>query len=430
MNSEEFKGSYYNFWIEDIFPDYTNKCYIVSVIPNINSKFFPPYHLRYIKISPELLGKEDFEEIELDLPNSPFKNKKIDFVGSVKQGSYYEINSLLLKNKKLFCSVKDDNNNMALQNDRDEVLIIDKENDIFKKSLKKSPIDTSIIKGKNYIEYKNLDYIAKDRLDCVYLYCFNVGQGDSFLLIPSSGNPYFIDMNICKRKQYDEFVEKVKNILIRHDLKRDYLKGLIITHKHADHCRGGGYFINNSKMNIENFLINGDYVHNTPIVRDLLNNGRKNISNWVNVNLPGKIFEGSTIINIVNPDTNTKNRNLNNSSIALNIQFKNNKLFMTGDAGITVLEDKYIKELNNKTNNFFKVSHHGSNSGTNRAVLNLLNPKMTFISAGNNRRYGHPHHEVLDVIREFGCELEISKCIGKDLCYCFNGDEIYCSIIE
>ena len=103
---------------------------------------------------------------------------------------------------------------------------------------------------------------------------------------------------------------------------------------------------------------------------------------------------------------------------------------MTGDAGITVLKDKYSKEVNNKTNNFFKVSHHGSNSGTNRAILNLLNPKMAFISAGNNRNYGHPHNDVLNVIREFGCDLEISKCIGKDLCYCFNGEKIYCSIIN
>ena len=432
MEKVKFKGSYYNFWVEDIFPSYSDKCYIVSVIPNINSTFFPPYHLRYIKISPELLEKEDFEEIERDLQDSPFKDKKYDFVGSVKQGHYYEIDPLLLQNKKLFCSLKADDNYNSAQNDREEALIIDKDNDIFKKSSKKSPYDISNIKGKYYVGYNDLHFYQKDKLDFVYLYCFNVGQGDCFLLIPSSANPYIIDLNISNNKKInncDLFIEKIRKILFSHGLDKDYIKGLIITHKHIDHLRGAWYFINNGRFRIDNFLINEDYDYTNKQIFDLYNSA-KSIEQWKNVNIPGVIFEGSTTINIVNPDTDTKNRNLNNSSIALNIQFKNNKLFMTGDAGITVLKDKYSKEVNNKTNNFLKVSHHGSNSGTNRAILNLLNPKMAFISAGNNRNYGHPHNDVLNVIREFGCDLEISKCIGKDLCYCFNGEKIYCSIIE
>ena len=137
-----------------------------------------------------------------------------------------------------------------------EDFIFDQENDIFKNSFKESPVDTSNIKGNGYADYRNLDYNDKDKLNCVYLYYFNVGQGDSFLLIPISGNPYIIDINVYKDehcKQYDKFVEKVKNILLYHRLKRDYIKGLIITHKHTDHCRGGGYFIDNSEIEIENF---------------------------------------------------------------------------------------------------------------------------------------------------------------------------------
>ena len=435
MGKEKFKGSYYNFWIEDIFPSYSDKCYIVSVVPNINSTFFPPYHLRYIKVSPELLEKEYFEEIERDLKDSPFKNKRFDFTGSVKQGGYYEVDPCILKGKKLFCSLykKENSENDNIIN---EDFIFDQENDIFKNSFKESPVDTSNIKGNGYADYRNLDYNDKDKLNCVYLYCFNVGQGDSFLLIPTSGNPYIIDINVYKYehcKQYDKFVEKVKNILLYHRLKRDYIKGLIITHKHTDHCRGGGYFIDNSEIEIENFLINDDYVYNTKTVKNLLDSAR-NINTWVNVNLPGRIVEGNTIINILNPDIDTNNenqcKNINNSSICVSLEFKNNKVFLTGDAGITVLLDKYRNLYENKTNNFLKVSHHGSNTGTDERVLNLLIPRKAFISVGNNRKYKHPSNNVVDMIRAFGCDLEVSKYICKDLCYCFDGNQIYWNTLD
>lgn len=77
-----------------------------------------------------------------------------------------------------------------------------------------------------------------------------------------------------------------------------------------------------------------------------------------------------------------------------------------------------------------KVSHHGSNTGTDERVLNLLIPRKAFISVGNNRKYKHPSNNVVDMIRAFGCDLEVSKYICKDLCYCFDGNQIYWNTLD
>jgi competence protein ComEC len=42
-----------------------------------------------------------------------------------------------------------------------------------------------------------------------------------------------------------------------------------------------------------------------------------------------------------------------------------------------------------------KVSHHGSNSGTTDALLDVIHAQIALISCGADNPYGHPHKEVL-----------------------------------
>ena len=75
-----------------------------------------------------------------------------------------------------------------------------------------------MIKGEKYSEYEALSVHGDNWENKIYLYCFNVGQGDTFLFIPSSGNPYLIDTNFYSEEHIEAFADQVRDILIYHGL--------------------------------------------------------------------------------------------------------------------------------------------------------------------------------------------------------------------
>ena len=67
------------------------------------------------------------------------------------------------------------------------------------------------------------------------------------------------------------------------------------------------------------------------------------------------------------------------------------------------LENPQWQELIHKhiflESDILKISHHGSRNGTSKELLEVVRPKEAVISVGKNR-YGHPHQEVLDLLRQ------------------------------
>ena len=48
------------------------------------------------------------------------------------------------------------------------------------------------------------------------------------------------------------------------------------------------------------------------------------------------------------------------------------------------------------------AGHHGSKNSTCAALLEATTPEFTFISAGKDNYYGHPHPEVIERLEEIG----------------------------
>ena len=394
----------------------SEKEFLLNVIPDTKSVFNPPYHLRKIKITYELLEKTYYNYV---LPKS--KHNENHFKGSVIQGGYYSIPTEAIKNIDLFNTDK---------------VIINAENNIFDKSeahilaFNEEEIAKNKIKGDREYEHLNC---KNNVLNNVYLYCFNVGQGDSALLITSSGSAYLIDSNFVDVKMANKIVDEIKSILKKHKLKSKELKGVIITHKHLDHIRGLKYVLDNDLLKFENLLINCDYIHSTKAVYDLLKSANTKIPNWININKPGVIKEGDTYIVINNPGKDTFNckvcPDINNSSIGLEVIFHKSIIYMTGDLSFNIINKKFGKcicrlhpyhkcnNINNFTGVILKVSHHGSITGTDVNVLRNLNPGYAFISAGTSKKYKHPHNIVVNSIMKNAINLKISKKEKKTICY-------------
>jgi len=54
---------------------------------------------------------------------------------------------------------------------------------------------------------------------------------------------------------------------------------------------------------------------------------------------------------------------------------------------------------------FLKVGHHGSRYSSTEKFLKALSPELALISCGENNRYGHPHQETINRLKEASIEI-------------------------
>lgn len=406
------RGDAFRFTIDEIFFMEKN-IFGASLIPDINSTYFPPWHLRNFYFDSSFLSKDFYESFRTKLAELPDPNT-IEFQSSIEQGQFYELSTDFFNNgttKKIpreplpqsshdiFAQSKSENPYTDISNNSDEILDMQSGLEI---------LTDTLYKDKNF-----------------YIYCFNVGQGDSLLLIFPNDNVYIIDTNIYSDNGHfnnlNQYIYNLKRILKIHKLSSKRIKSLIITHKHVDHLRGAKKLIESGEFYFENFIINYDYRHCNKIVEELIKCTDKNIKVKINMNNTGKFQEGKVQIKINNPGINMKNeiicKDINDSSISFVIKYGSSTVALTGDTGYPILNRSYSSKMFLQGDNILKVSHHGSRTGTDKLLLYKLKPKFAFISAGNHRGFGHPHEEVTDELDKKKIRYDISKNIKKIVRY-------------
>lgn len=368
--------------------------YEALLIPNIESEFFPPYHTRTINVSNKLL---DYDFTKDHYPNDEFSENY--FLNDIKQGYYYEIPSEILKRDSKLISF-----------DEGE-FIIEK---FFGQFNKEIPY-LKEFRTENKISVENAGEKIRESRKRYYiyptLYCFNAGQGDFNLFISSNGNPYIIDTNIYFSESLNGYINRIKKILRDKKLDDRYIRGIIVTHQHIDHIRGLAKLMDSNEFDIDYFIINNSYNHKTKAVENLYISAQR-IPNWINSDNKWEFLDGDTYFCFKNPDSTTRNSpDINNSSISICIRdLRNDNLFyLTGDTGFTILENCYQCPKLRFKNSVLKVSHHGSITGTSLSYLDLIYPKYAFISAGQHRKFNHPHKNTLDLLKFNNVDIEVSR---------------------
>ncbi len=79
-------------------------------------------------------------------------------------------------------------------------------------------------------------------------------------------------------------------------------------------------------------------------------------------------------------------------------------VLLTGDIGVdeerTMINEELLSDID-----VLQVPHHGGNTSTSQALLEVTKPEVAIISVGQNNDYGHPHMDVLERIVSFGATV-------------------------
>ena len=116
------------------------------------------------------------------------------------------------------------------------------------------------------------------------------------------------------------------------------------------------------------------------------------------------------ILKVLNPPLDSgqpTDRNTNNQSVVLHLEFGAVSFLLTGDIEEEV-ELELLREELPLASSVLKVSHHGSRNSSGPFFLRAVNPTVSVVQSGEDNRHGHPHKEVID---------RLEKLVGQDGLY-------------
>lgn len=240
----------------------------------------------------------------------------------------------------------------------------------------------------------------------IKIYFLNVGQGDSiYIKFPHNRN-MLIDSADNIQNNETSTCDFLKSKKIRK------LDAFILTHPHIDHIEGALNIIKDKDVKLHSMFCpkyehNSDYYNNVMI--NMINIANKKVNIGCLNSESEKFIVGDCRFTVLSPSPDLSRKRVgkvNNSSIVIKLQLKiNNKAFgvlFAGDLELDNWEKLIFKYGSALKSNILKVSHHGSKTGTDNKVMDVIQPDDVIISVGKNNMFGHPHKDVINLFKNTG----------------------------
>jgi len=215
------------------------------------------------------------------------------------------------------------------------------------------------------------------------VFILDVGQGDS-ILIKAFNRNILIDAGPDKN-------------LSANKLGSFGVKGLnlvIATHPHSDHIGGMVEVI--KRYNPE-YYIDPGIPHTSKIYRTLLDLIEEKKIRYIAPNGQTIHIHSAELYIFPIPDKVTS---INNGSVVSRLSYKDFTMLFLGDAELE--EQSFLIKTNREKlkSRVVKISHHGSNTGTDQRLIDVVKPESAVISVGKDNPYGHPHREVMELLKK------------------------------
>lgn len=217
-----------------------------------------------------------------------------------------------------------------------------------------------------------------------YIYYLDVGQGDSILVVtPHLNKTILIDTGgiVSFNENYKSNIVKNKTIPFFRRIGINRVDYLFLTHGDYDHAGEASELLSN-------FCVKKVFIN-----KGNINNIEKKINNKEVLTLKNFVIDNIK----VNSLNNNVFNNENDDSTILLFNIYDYKFLFMGDASIKT--EEYL--LNNyilPNVDILKVGHHGSYTSTSTDFINVIKPKYSVISVGENNMYKHPNKSVLDIL--------------------------------
>lgn len=182
------------------------------------------------------------------------------------------------------------------------------------------------------------------------------------------------------------------------------LDGIFLSHDDADHINGVEELLREGSMQTGLLVLPCTAKGETEMFEGVLEAAaaREVPVLWLE---EGMTWESNGVKAVcLHPDGNFSTGNSNAASLVVYLTYGEFSMLLTGDveedgekALLAALEERQIGNVT-----VLKVAHHGSKNATGEELLSQLNPKLAVISCGAGNRYGHPHSETLNRLRDVG----------------------------
>lgn len=107
-----------------------------------------------------------------------------------------------------------------------------------------------------------------------------------------------------------------------------------------------------------------------------------------------------------------KNVDPNVYSIVYLLNYGQFKGIFTGDMDPATSESLALSWTKG-TVNYIKIPHHGSKNGMTEKLLRAFMPRVAVISVGRNNTYGHPHKEILEMLKKYNIKTYRTDLDGE-----------------
>lgn len=239
----------------------------------------------------------------------------------------------------------------------------------------------------------------------------NVNQGDAILFETDKKESMLIDTGgvLIKKGMKDNHMlskRKILPTLKKHGLPK--INYLIITHPHVDHMGELSYLI--GKYQIDHIIINANSF-SLEQLKALTLQCKKHKVKLLDFKTFNHIVLSKADIRLLDA-TIQNSDDLNEHSIITYIQYNKYKMLFMGDASKhneSLLLNKC--KLNNL--DVLKVGHHGSKTSSSSNFVNIMHPKISLISVGQNNRYKLPSTEVITRLKAIGSKIYMTSLSGE-----------------
>ncbi len=218
---------------------------------------------------------------------------------------------------------------------------------------------------------------------------FDVGQGDSILIVSPNGKNMLIDGG-----EPDTGI-----VQYLQDLKIGHIDVMVATHPHSDHI--GGLVQVLKTIPVTEVITNGEPT-TTNIYEQFLDAIASAKAKYTEVKKGDTIPLGDLSFDVLSPATATGD--LNSDSIVLRLTYGKTSVMFMGDADAAA-ESAILASGSAVKADILKVGHHGSKYSSSVAFLKAVSPAVAVYSAGLGNSYGHPAPQTIASLQNVGAQI-------------------------